>query len=95
MIAALVQSPGIEWNRMEAFHMDEYLGIFAATLPVFAAGFENTRWRGYLPAAVSVSYYTLQGLQRRGTSQFASIRVASIGLVFNSQRWCLPTLRMR
>lgn len=29
MIAALVRSPGIDWNRVEVFHMDEYVGMSA------------------------------------------------------------------
>jgi glucosamine-6-phosphate deaminase len=27
MVAALVQSPGIDWGKVTVFHMDEYLGI--------------------------------------------------------------------
>lgn len=29
VIAALVRSPGIDWNRVEVFHMDEYVGMSA------------------------------------------------------------------
>jgi glucosamine-6-phosphate deaminase len=29
MVASLVNSPSIDWNRVEVFHMDEYLGISA------------------------------------------------------------------
>ena len=29
MLAALVDAEGIDWNRVEAFHMDEYLGLAA------------------------------------------------------------------
>lgn len=29
MLQALVQEPGIEWSRITAFHMDEYIGIEA------------------------------------------------------------------
>jgi glucosamine-6-phosphate deaminase len=27
MLAALIEQPGIEWNRVNAFHMDEYIGL--------------------------------------------------------------------
>lgn len=27
MLASLVEQPGIDWNRVSAFHMDEYLGL--------------------------------------------------------------------
>jgi glucosamine-6-phosphate deaminase len=27
MVNALVQAPGLDWNRMEVFHMDEYVGM--------------------------------------------------------------------
>ena len=30
MLAALVDAEGIDWHRVEAFHMDEYLGLDAA-----------------------------------------------------------------
>lgn len=30
MLAALIEAEGIDWNRVEAFHMDEYLGLDAA-----------------------------------------------------------------
>jgi glucosamine-6-phosphate deaminase len=29
MVAALVRTPGIDWSRVEVFHMDEYAGIHA------------------------------------------------------------------
>ena len=30
MLSALIQAEGIDWSRIEAFHMDEYLGLDAA-----------------------------------------------------------------
>src|SRR5271155_2204502 len=30
MIAALVEAPGVPWNLVEAFHMDEYVGMPAS-----------------------------------------------------------------
>ena len=27
MVRALVQAPGMDWSRMEVFHMDEYVGM--------------------------------------------------------------------
>jgi len=36
MLAALVEAEGIDWNRVEAFHMDEYLDLDSAALQRFA-----------------------------------------------------------
>lgn len=36
-LAALVASPGIDWRRVTAFHMDEYVGLQAAAPERFAA----------------------------------------------------------
>ena len=36
MLAALITADGIDWNRVEAFHMDEYLGLDAAAPQRFA-----------------------------------------------------------
>lgn len=35
MLAALVATPGIDWSRVEAFHMDEYLGLPADAPQLF------------------------------------------------------------
>lgn len=37
MLAALAAQPGIEWNRVNAFHMDEYIGL----APDAPQGFAN------------------------------------------------------
>lgn len=37
MLAALIEQPGIEWNRVNAFHMDEYIGL----APDAPQGFAN------------------------------------------------------
>lgn len=37
MLAALASQPGIEWNRVNAFHMDEYIGL----APDAPQGFAN------------------------------------------------------
>ena len=39
MLAALAAQPGIEWNRLNAFHMDEYIGL----APDAPQGFANFR----------------------------------------------------
>ena len=36
MLAALVEAEGIDWNRIEAFHMDEYIGLPPAAPQRFA-----------------------------------------------------------
>lgn len=37
MLAALAAAPGIDWSRITAFHMDEYVGLPAAAPERFAA----------------------------------------------------------
>ena len=36
MLAALIEAEGIDWNRVEAFHMDEYVGLDSAAPQRFA-----------------------------------------------------------
>jgi len=48
MLAALVEAKGIDWNRVEAFHMDEYLGLDTAAPQRFAR-FLETRLFHKLP----------------------------------------------
>lgn len=48
MLSALVKAEGIDWNRVEAFHMDEYIGLDAAAPQRFAK-FLNDRLFTRLP----------------------------------------------
>jgi glucosamine-6-phosphate deaminase len=34
-LAGLVQTPGLEWNRVEGFHMDEYIGLSRGAAQTF------------------------------------------------------------
>ena len=45
MLAALAAQPGIEWNRVNAFHMDEYIGL-APDAPQGFANFLRAAWMG-------------------------------------------------
>jgi len=48
MLTALIEAEGIDWNRIEAFHMDEYLGL-DADAPQRFARFLNERLFDRLP----------------------------------------------
>jgi len=48
MLAALIGEEGIDWNRIEAFHMDEYIGL-DATAPQRFAQFLKVRLFDRLP----------------------------------------------
>ena len=48
MLAALVETEGIDWQRVEAFHMDEYVGL-GATAPQRFARFLRDRLFDRLP----------------------------------------------
>jgi len=37
MLAALIATPGINWSRVEALHMDEYLGLTAGSPQLFGS----------------------------------------------------------
>lgn len=37
MLAALIATPGIDWSRVEAFHMDEYIGLSAGSPQLFGS----------------------------------------------------------
>jgi glucosamine-6-phosphate deaminase len=50
MIAALIAEPGIDWRRVTAFHMDEYIGL-AADAPQRFALWLRERLFGRLPFA--------------------------------------------
>jgi glucosamine-6-phosphate deaminase len=50
MIEALIPEPGIDWRRVTAFHMDEYIGL-AADAPQRFAMWLNQRLFGPLPFA--------------------------------------------
>ena len=54
MLAALAAQPGIEWNRVNAFHMDEYIGL----APDAPQGFAN-----FLRAAIftKVPFRSVEG----------------------------------
>jgi len=39
---ALTREPEIDWQRVEVFHLDEYIGLPSPTLPAF----ENIFWNG-------------------------------------------------
>ena len=48
MLAALIEADGIDWNRVEAFHMDEYIGL-SAVAPQRFARFLKDRLFDHLP----------------------------------------------
>jgi len=48
MLAALIESEGIDWHRIEAFHMDEYIGLDNAAPQRFAQ-FLKVRLFDHLP----------------------------------------------
>ncbi len=50
MIDALIVEPGIDWRRVTAFHMDEYIGLLPSAPQRFAAWLEQ-RLFGRLPFA--------------------------------------------
>ena len=65
MLAALAAQPGIEWNRVNAFHMDEYIGL-APDAPQGFANFLRAaifwRWRAisFRPWGVAMATATIR-----------------------------------
>ncbi len=88
VLAALVQQPGIEWNRVEAFHLDEYIGI-DANHPASFCRYLKERFADRVPLA---KFHYLRGdldprtvIQEVGPQlQSAPIDVALVGIGENS-----------
>ncbi|MFM8578471.1 MAG: glucosamine-6-phosphate deaminase [Planctomycetaceae bacterium] len=51
-LAALASAEGIEWSRVEAFHMDEYVGLEEGAPQRFARYLEERIFRRVMPGAV-------------------------------------------
>lgn len=49
VLEGLLQSPNIEWNRITAFHMDEYVGLVPADAPQGFGRFLRDRLFGRVP----------------------------------------------
>ncbi len=74
MLNALVDAPGIDWSRIEAFHMDEYLGLD----PQDPAGFGNWLRRNIfdrLPFAATHVIPTY-GFSEKTVSDYAALLAA-------------------
>jgi len=54
MIRTLVETPGLDWNRIEVFHMDEYVGM-PMSIPPASALAEDTSG-GYRPSGESALF---------------------------------------
>ena len=71
MLARLIEEPGIEWGRVSAFHMDEYVGLAADHPARFGNWLDQHVWRqvpmgavhkiepGEDPAAAAAAYARL------------------------------------
>jgi glucosamine-6-phosphate deaminase len=55
MLAALVQVPGIDWSRVSAFHLDEYIGM-PDTHPASFRGYLKQRFCDKLPKLGAFHY---------------------------------------
>lgn len=86
MLAALVKQPGIDWDRVHAFHLDEYIGI-PLTHP---ASFRLYLWKRFvslLPVPIGSFHYiggegdAVETCQRVGdVLKQHPIRVAFVGI---------------
>jgi glucosamine-6-phosphate deaminase len=73
-LAALVAAPGIDWSRVEMFHLDEYVG-----LPIgHAASFRRYLLERLIQPTGIVSYHLLDGEQNpRAAAEEAGRAIAS------------------
>ena len=60
VLAALVQEPGIEWERVTCFHLDEYVGI-SETHPASFRGYLRERFTDQLPGRLAAFHYINPG----------------------------------
>jgi glucosamine-6-phosphate deaminase len=54
VLAGLAADASIEWSRVDAFHMDEYIGLPASAPQCFAQFLRDALWERVRPAAVHV-----------------------------------------
>jgi glucosamine-6-phosphate deaminase len=71
MIEALIAEPGIDWRRVTAFHMDEYIGL-AVEAPQRFATWLNQRLFGRLPFA-AVHPILPEGEPRAAAQRYAAL----------------------
>ena len=59
VLAALVESPGIDWSKVDGFHLDEYIGV-SADHPASFCGYLRERFVDRVPLR---SFHYLDGAQ--------------------------------
>lgn len=59
VLDALVREPGIDWSRVDGFHLDEYVGL-PATHPASFCGYLKQRWVDRVPLR---SFFYLDGMR--------------------------------
>lgn len=60
MLAALVREPGVDWQRLRIFHLDEYLGL-PASHPASFCHYLHSRVLAHLPAA-PLAFVAIDGM---------------------------------
>ncbi|GAB3919478.1 glucosamine-6-phosphate deaminase [Microlunatus endophyticus] len=70
-LAALAQEPGIDWSKVTAFHMDEYLGLPADAPQKFATWLRTTIF-DRVPLG-AVHYIDAEGLEQESADAYAAL----------------------